>query len=683
MRPRIIAVALAALALVVAACGPEPGPAWTGAPASVPASIAPTPSAVPNGSPSVGPPSAAPSPTPAPTAIAGGWSVVKSDTCPDSTRFECVTLAVPRDHFVAGGPTWNVTYAIQKAKGTRLGTFVTITGGPGSSGIAVAESYTDADPASIPEHFDMVYLDQRGIGLSGPVQCPTATAGYYASTARPEDPAQAAAVGKAADEYVTACLAEAGAKTGDLPFYATRHAVEDLEAVREHLGVDKLYLYGESYGTQFVQTYATAHPDRIATLFLDGPVDLTLDGPTYYGEAARTYDDVLLATLNACLTDAGCRADHEGRTPLQTYDTLAARLAQAPVTFPFTRKDGTIEQRELTLADLENATVSYLYSPGDRAILQRALAAAADDNLVPLARLAYEAIAVDPDTLAVVPDPTYSDALYYAVECQDYVYNAAAGDADARLAAFLADARVLGVDRLRLGAIAYGDLPCLYWPSQPATDPRPAPIIDAPYPTIILGATGDPITPISNLNRLANRLTDVHSIITTGGPHVTFGWGNACPDELIADYLVKGTPLKAAMTVCDGVMADAYVPIARDAPSDYRDALDLATVMDDQVVNTDDYAYRLEDAPLPIGCDYGGTLTYTPTDAGTDLALTRCEFTEGLPMTGTGTIDDESGGLQLAIAVPDGTLTYARDGDGNRSVSGTFRGKPVDQRSGG
>lgn len=281
MRPRIIAVALAALALVVAACGPEPGPAWTGAPASVPASIAPTPSAVPNGSPSVGPPSAAPSPTPAPTAIAGGWSVVKSDTCPDSTRFECVTLAVPRDHFVAGGPTWNVTYAIQKAKGTRLGTFVTITGGPGSSGIAVAESYTDADPASIPEHFDMVYLDQRGIGLSGPVQCPTATAGYYASTARPEDPAQAAAVGKAADEYVTACLAEAGAKTGDLPFYATRHAVEDLEAVREHLGVDKLYLYGESYGTQFVQTYATAHPDRIATLFLDGPVDLTLDGPTY------------------------------------------------------------------------------------------------------------------------------------------------------------------------------------------------------------------------------------------------------------------------------------------------------------------------------------------------------------------------------------------------------------------
>ncbi len=682
MRPRPIAVALAALAVVVAACGAVPSPVPTGVPTSILASAAPTPSATPSLTPSPSPTVAPPSPTPA-VAIPGGWSVVKSEKCPDSTRFECVTLAVPRDHFVAGGPTWNVTYAIQKATGKRLGTYVTITGGPGSSGIAVAESYTDADPASIPEHFDMVYLDQRGIGLSGPVQCAAATAVYYASTARPEDPAQAAAAGKAAADYVTACLAEAGAKTEDLPFYSTRQAVEDLEAVREHLGVDKLYLYGESYGTQFVQTYATAHADRIATLFLDGPVDLTLDGATYYGEAARTFDDVLLATLNTCETDAGCRADSEGRTPLQVYDALAARLVQAPIPFAFPMKDGTVEQRQLTLADLENAVVSYLYSPGDRATLLRALASAVDDNLVPLARLAYEAIAVDPDTRAVVPDPSYSDALYYAVECQDYVYSAGVGDADARLASFLADARVLGVDRLRLGAVYYGDLPCLYWPNQPATDLRPAPIIDAPYPTIILGATGDPITPIANLNRLANRLTDVRSIITTGGPHITFGWGNACPDELIADYLVKGTPIDAAITVCDGVIADAYVPIARDAPADYRDALDLAAAMDDQVVNTDDYFYRLEDAPLPIGCDYGGTLTYTPTDTGTDLALSGCEFTEGLPMTGKGAIDDESGGLEMTITVPEGRLTYARDGDGNRRVSGTFRGKPVEQRSGG
>ena len=34
------------------------------------------------------------------------------------------------------------------------------------------------------------------------------------------------------------------------------------EAVRDYLGVEKMQLYGESYGTQYVQTYAAAHPDR-------------------------------------------------------------------------------------------------------------------------------------------------------------------------------------------------------------------------------------------------------------------------------------------------------------------------------------------------------------------------------------------------------------------------------------
>jgi hypothetical protein len=50
-------------------------------------------------------------------------------------------------------------------------------------------------------------------------------------------------------------------------------------------------------------------------------------------------------------------------------------------------------------------------------------------------------------------------------------------------------------------------------------------------------------------------------------------------------------------------------------------------------------------------------------------------------VTGSGAIDDESGGLKMTITIPDGTLSYARDGDGNRSVTGTFRDKPVDLRS--
>ena len=61
-----------------------------------------------------------------------------------------------------------------------------------------------------------------------------------------------------------------------LPYYSTRQAVEDLRGVsRVHGRGRQVNLYGESYGTQYVQTYAAAHPDHVASLFLDGPVDLT------------------------------------------------------------------------------------------------------------------------------------------------------------------------------------------------------------------------------------------------------------------------------------------------------------------------------------------------------------------------------------------------------------------------
>ena len=113
-----------------------------------------------------------------------------------------MTLSVPRDHTTAGGPNWDLTFAIQRATGTKLGTFVTVTGGPGYSGLAASESYTDGYDPTIPEHYDMVFFDQRGVGLSHPIQCPSATAVYYANTSDPGDLTERPAVATAARTYV-------------------------------------------------------------------------------------------------------------------------------------------------------------------------------------------------------------------------------------------------------------------------------------------------------------------------------------------------------------------------------------------------------------------------------------------------------------------------------------------------
>ena len=113
-----------------------------------------------------------------------------------------------------------------------------------------------------------------------------------------------------------------------------RQAVEDLEVVRQFLGVDQLHLYGESYGTQFVQSYAASHPQNVAALIVDGVVDLTTDIETWYEETTRSYTDALWATLQGCNEDPSCRADAEGDVQL-AYDRFAATLEAGPITYEF------------------------------------------------------------------------------------------------------------------------------------------------------------------------------------------------------------------------------------------------------------------------------------------------------------------------------------------------------------
>ena len=189
----------------------------------------------------------------------GGLEGLGGVPCPDSD-FTCVTLTVPLNHFDPNDSrTMDVVFAILPATGERKGMFVTATGGPGSAGLASADSYTAAFDPSIPEHFDIVFFDQRGVGMSGGLQCTNAAAEYYRTDADANTAEGEAAMVASAQKFSTDCTAEMG-NPEILPYLGTDQAVEDLESFRQAMGDEKLWLYGESYGTQYVQTYAAAHP---------------------------------------------------------------------------------------------------------------------------------------------------------------------------------------------------------------------------------------------------------------------------------------------------------------------------------------------------------------------------------------------------------------------------------------
>lgn len=50
----------------------------------------------------------------------------------------------------------------------------------------------------------------------------------------------------------------------------TWHLVSDMEAIREHLGIDKWQVFGGSWGSTLALAYAQTHPDRVLELILRG-----------------------------------------------------------------------------------------------------------------------------------------------------------------------------------------------------------------------------------------------------------------------------------------------------------------------------------------------------------------------------------------------------------------------------
>jgi pimeloyl-ACP methyl ester carboxylesterase len=140
-----------------------------------------------------------------------------------------------------------------------VGTIVPNPGGPGQSTIASAGLYTTA-LGPLRRDQDLLLIDPRGTGQSGVLQCPGLTA---------HDPLSLdlRTVG-------TICGAELGPRAG---LYGSAAVADDIDAVRAALGLDKLDLWGDSYGTFLMTVYAARHPQHVRSVVLDGAFQIAED----------------------------------------------------------------------------------------------------------------------------------------------------------------------------------------------------------------------------------------------------------------------------------------------------------------------------------------------------------------------------------------------------------------------
>jgi pimeloyl-ACP methyl ester carboxylesterase len=628
--------ALAGLLLTVAACTVSP--------------TATTPAPVVTGSPATTAPA-----SPATTEALDGTTAEKlealgGEPCPDS-EFTCVTIDMPLDHLHPdGGRTIGVTFAVLPAAEQTSGAFVYAAGGPGASGIAVADAYLPYYDPGIPAAMDMVFFDQRGVGLSGGFTCPQAASVFYRTDGLMATAQQEQVYAAAAEKFAGDCIAEAG-DPAELPYLGTVQAVEDLEAFRQLMGYGQLVIDGESYGTQFAQAYAGAHPDRVERMVLDGTVDLAMDGLDFLSLQAGAFAQTLADSMAACDEDPACAADMGGPAG-DVYDRLAALLAEGPITVDFPLPTGEPALRQFGQGDLEIVASALLYEVDDRMQFNRALAAyGRDGDLVPLARHLFPNMGIDPEDESILDDPTWSDLVSYAVECQDYEFPG--DDPAAKVEATFRAADSL--DHTRLGSIAVLDLPCAFWPG---LDPsRPLPLYDADVPTLVLVAEADPATPASGGQALAERL-GAPLITQEGGPHVIFGRGNPCPDDPVNAFLLDGT-LPDAGLVCEGLLISDYVPLIPGSVSGFESAEEMLDAVEWEVNYLPEYIWWDGVSEDGAGCSLGGAIGFGADDTSYLFDFQECGLTEGMVLDGTGRYDPENDVFELDVTVGDRSCHYA------------------------
>jgi pimeloyl-ACP methyl ester carboxylesterase len=228
-----------------------------------------------------------------PAAAVGAPGLTSAHPCPDQPDFTCATLTVPIDHTGRVPGSRNLQVATENDVNAPKGVLLFLTGGPGQPGVPSADRIADQRLPELAKDYRFVFIDQRGTGEFGALNCPELQAQIGSSDIAVPTP-----------DAVTQCAGLLGATA---PLYSTDQTVGDLDQLRQALGVPKMVVDGVSYGTFVAERYALAHPTDVNELVLDSVVPhLATSADSLYLAGLRAQGRVLRL---ACATAPACGFD--------------------------------------------------------------------------------------------------------------------------------------------------------------------------------------------------------------------------------------------------------------------------------------------------------------------------------------------------------------------------------------
>jgi pimeloyl-ACP methyl ester carboxylesterase len=401
---------------------------------------------------------------------------------PPPPRAVCGVVKVPENREAPARRTLELNVVVLKsAMEPRLPPLFDIDGGPGLPSTKNAGFYATND---VSKSRDVVMVDQRGTGRSNPLLCP----GLQTGPTEPMLP----------PPRVRACR-EALSKRADLRFYGTRHAVSDLEAVRQALGYSQIDLFGLSYGTTVALRYMRRYPANVRSAILMGTSPPDFKPPQYHApSAARALEMV----LRGCERDAACS---------QAFPRLRQDLWTARKRL---RARGSQISDELLMERLR----ALMYSPESRARLPLLVHRAAAGDIA-------ELLAKKVETGA----PMIADGMFLAVTCGESfaLMDDAAAAAKARSTPF-------GDYRIRRQKAA-----CADWPKVKLDADHLELPTETSASVLLVSGEIDPVTPPAWADRVAAALPRARHIVVPGGGHILDGLKGVetCLDPIMIAFL--------------------------------------------------------------------------------------------------------------------------------------------------
>jgi pimeloyl-ACP methyl ester carboxylesterase len=433
---------------------------------------------------------------------------------------DCAHVTVPLDYADPQGPTMDLAVTRVVATGDRIGSLFVDPGGPGSSAIDYAKAADAIVSPAIREHYDIVGLDPRGVGLSDPVDC-VSDAELDALTAldgTPDSPAEEQQVVAANESVGKGCQQRSPETFGHV---GTPDAARDLDIARAVVGDDVFNYLGKSYGTQLGATYAQLFPDRVGRMVLDGVLPTSLDLVEVSRGQAESFEYQVRDFVRDCLTHSDCPLSGSVDEGVRQLQEWFASLDANPI---------PVGDRELNEALASYTVLMHLYAPRfqyDQ--LRQALAPAMND------RDGTQMMAILDSAINRSPDGRYlnnSAEAFYAVTCLDRPYSGTVDDVKALSEQWKAVAPTFGP------ALAWSLLACKDWPAtEKAVTQTTA---TGSNPILLVSTKHDPATPYQWGELVAGQLDNARLLTWNGTNHTAYGEGSSCINEAVDGYLLTG-----------------------------------------------------------------------------------------------------------------------------------------------